>query len=47
MEELEACREQLDSLQNDTCHSPYRCMSKISSVTTNEWVIAQQTWTVL
>uniref|UniRef100_A0A915PJD8 Glycosyltransferase family 92 protein n=1 Tax=Setaria digitata TaxID=48799 RepID=A0A915PJD8_9BILA len=47
MQELEACREQLNSIQNSTCHSPYRCMSKITSVTTNEWVIAQQTWTVL
>ncbi|KAM3724472.1 Glycosyltransferase family 92 protein [Dirofilaria immitis] len=47
MNELEACREQLYSIRNDTCHSPYRCMSKITSVTTNEWIIAQQTWTVL
>ncbi|VDK66435.1 unnamed protein product [Onchocerca ochengi] len=47
MKELEACREQLNSIQNDTCHSPYRCMSKITSVPSNEWVIAQQTWTVL
>ncbi|EFO18476.2 hypothetical protein LOAG_10017 [Loa loa] len=47
MEEVEACREQLDSIRNDICHSPYRCMSKITSVKTNEWVIAQQTWTVL
>ncbi|VBB32270.1 unnamed protein product [Acanthocheilonema viteae] len=47
MEELEACREQLEFIQNDTCQSPYRCTSKISSVTTNEWVIARQTWTIL
>lgn len=47
MEELEACREQLHSIRNDTCPSPYRCMSKITSVKTNEWIIAQQSWTVL
>ncbi|VDN18520.1 unnamed protein product [Gongylonema pulchrum] len=46
IKELNGCEEELSAQQNK-CASFYSCISKITAVGRDEWILGKQAWTVL